>query len=210
MSTNTLLSGLLITFLSILGSSVGILRGQTAYLDLYLNINFSHPASFPPFYVHTLNSCPDSLLFEFDIPGIGVVKKRNPEFILPDTGTYLIGIKVFDKNYHLVSEFSHQLTMKLPCQTTYDDTLIFYTPNNYGGCSSHEVIDIKIIGAFSDFHLTIFNRWGEIIFESFEYSHCWDFTHNGQRVKWGKYIYFVEFIGYSGIQHKYCGQIDII
>jgi len=45
-----------------------------------------------------------------------------------------------------------------------------------------------------DYHLVIFNRWGEIIFESFNNNLGWDGTYiNGTPVQDGVYVYLIEF-----------------
>lgn len=45
-----------------------------------------------------------------------------------------------------------------------------------------------------DYHLTIFNRWGEIIFESYNFDKGWDCTYGtGGVVQDGVYIWQIEF-----------------
>lgn len=44
-----------------------------------------------------------------------------------------------------------------------------------------------------DFHLTLFNRWGEIIFESFNSSDSWDGTYNNKPVQSGVYTWFIQY-----------------
>ncbi|MBD3637745.1 MAG: gliding motility-associated C-terminal domain-containing protein [Crocinitomicaceae bacterium] len=45
-----------------------------------------------------------------------------------------------------------------------------------------------------DYHLTIFNRWGEIVFESYNYNYGWNCRYgNGDIVQDGVYIWQIEF-----------------
>ncbi len=44
-----------------------------------------------------------------------------------------------------------------------------------------------------DFHLTLYNRWGEIIFESFNSSDSWDGTYNNMPVQSGVYTWFIQY-----------------
>jgi gliding motility-associated-like protein len=44
-----------------------------------------------------------------------------------------------------------------------------------------------------DFHLTLYNRWGEIIFESFNSSDSWDGTYNNLPVQSGVYTWFIQY-----------------
>jgi gliding motility-associated-like protein len=41
-------------------------------------------------------------------------------------------------------------------------------------------------------HITIFNRWGEMVYESYDMNQGWDGTYNGQAVPAGVYVYQVE------------------
>jgi gliding motility-associated-like protein len=45
-----------------------------------------------------------------------------------------------------------------------------------------------------DFHLSIFNRWGELVFESFDSEATWDGTYgnNGQVVMSGNYVWTID------------------
>jgi gliding motility-associated-like protein len=51
---------------------------------------------------------------------------------------------------------------------------------------------IVICGA-DDYHLEVFNRWGDLIFESFRYEEGWDGTANGEPAPPDTYIYRVEY-----------------
>ncbi|MEN9445712.1 MAG: hypothetical protein RL728_224, partial [Bacteroidota bacterium] len=41
--------------------------------------------------------------------------------------------------------------------------------------------------------LVIFNRWGEVLFESFNSQQSWDGTYNNQIVMEGVYVYKLEY-----------------
>ena len=43
-----------------------------------------------------------------------------------------------------------------------------------------------------DYHLTIYNRWGEILFESYNLATGWNGTYGGEIVPDGVYIWTVE------------------
>ena len=50
------------------------------------------------------------------------------------------------------------------------------------------------------FHLYIFNRWGETIFESTDINHGWDGTYNGNDVSQGSYVYRVDYQQYDFLE----------
>lgn len=45
----------------------------------------------------------------------------------------------------------------------------------------------------SDFHLTLYNRWGELIFESFNAQDSWDGTYNNTPVQSGVYTWLIQY-----------------
>jgi gliding motility-associated-like protein len=46
-----------------------------------------------------------------------------------------------------------------------------------------------IASQITAYHLSIYNRWGEILFESFDKNVGWDGTYNGTIVQNGTYIW---------------------
>ncbi|MCB9225084.1 MAG: gliding motility-associated C-terminal domain-containing protein [Crocinitomicaceae bacterium] len=78
------------------------------------------------------------------------------------------------------------------------EQLIFYIPNTFtpDGDQFNERFQPQFTSGFDiyDFHLTIFNRWGEIIFESFDASVGWNGHYgDGGLVEDGTYIWQVDF-----------------
>ena len=48
---------------------------------------------------------------------------------------------------------------------------------------------IKEIELFPDHKLTVFNRWGDTVFESLDYQNGWDGTYDGKELPPGTYLY---------------------
>jgi gliding motility-associated-like protein len=79
--------------------------------------------------------------------------------------------------------------------------LIFYVPNTFtpDGDDFNETFQPVFTSGYDpfDFHLMIFNRWGELIFESYDASIGWDGTYGGKAnggelVKDGTYVWKIE------------------
>ncbi|HWJ92856.1 MAG TPA: gliding motility-associated C-terminal domain-containing protein [Flavisolibacter sp.] len=65
-----------------------------------------------------------------------------------------------------------------------------FTPNTDGRNDAFRVLtDYK----FETFHLTLYNRWGEKIFESYDPSRGWDGNYHGKASPSGAYIWFCQF-----------------
>jgi gliding motility-associated-like protein len=78
-----------------------------------------------------------------------------------------------------------------------DEELIFYVPNTFtpDGDDYNEYFKAIFTSGYDpyDFHLLIFNRWGEIIWESYDDSVGWDATYGGRKVQDGTYTWKIEF-----------------
>ncbi|UKN03746.1 gliding motility-associated C-terminal domain-containing protein [Paracrocinitomix mangrovi] len=79
-----------------------------------------------------------------------------------------------------------------------DDILLYYVPNAFtpNGDNFNNVFTPVFTSGFDpyDYHMTIFNRWGEIIFESYDASIGWDGTYgNAGIVQDGTYVWKISF-----------------
>ena len=43
------------------------------------------------------------------------------------------------------------------------------------------------------FNMRIFNRWGEMMFETSDINQGWDGTYNGKQCEMGAYVYVIEY-----------------
>jgi len=82
-------------------------------------------------------------------------------------------------------------------KVVYEDIMIFFIPNAFTPDATG--INDKFSPVFTSridpnyFNLKIFNRWGEIIFESYDINIGWDGMYNGVIVQDGVYIWSIEF-----------------
>jgi gliding motility-associated-like protein len=61
-----------------------------------------------------------------------------------------------------------------------------------------------------DYHLTIYNRWGNKIFESTDMSNKWDGTFNGERVELGTYTYSLSAKGIKKNELYKSGMVTVV
>lgn len=93
--------------------------------------------------------------------------------------------------------------------------LLFYIPNSFTPDGNEHNNDFRFVftSGFDpfDFHIAIFNRWGEVIFESYDSSDYWDGTYNNIPCSSGSYIYHVEFGDIkNGTKYQFTGSTTII
>jgi gliding motility-associated-like protein len=81
----------------------------------------------------------------------------------------------------------------------HDDTLTILSgadrfPNAFTpDATTNQIFRPIVICGAEDYHLEIFSRWGDLIFESFRYEEGWDGTANGEPAPPDTYIYRVEY-----------------
>lgn len=96
-----------------------------------------------------------------------------------------------------------------------EDQLIFYVPNTFTPDEDNynQTFQPVFTAGFDpqDFDLFIFNRWGELIFESHDAAIGWDGTYGGKIVKDGTYIWKIEFQeSMTDKRHFKQGSINLI
>ena len=96
-----------------------------------------------------------------------------------------------------------------------NDVLIFYVPNTFTPDDDpFNPIFIPVFGSGldeSDYELIIFNRWGEVVFETRDVYEGWDGTYKGQPVKDGTYVWKLEFLEtMSDKRHSYHGHVNVL
>ncbi|RYY15931.1 MAG: gliding motility-associated C-terminal domain-containing protein [Chitinophagaceae bacterium] len=72
-----------------------------------------------------------------------------------------------------------------------------FTPNNDG---KNDCFGIKRWGNVDIIQLAVYNRWGQIVFETKNPRQCWDGSYKGQRQPAGGYIYVIK-------ARSFCGDI---
>ncbi len=64
--------------------------------------------------------------------------------------------------------------------------------------------------AIKDFRMQIFNRWGQLIFETSNANERWDGTYAGQKVPMGTYVYKVSASSPNGQRQNKEGNLNVI
>lgn len=97
-------------------------------------------------------------------------------------------------NYTLQVMDAQGCTVEIPLNvlfTAMDDLPTIITPNGDG---SNDVLDLHPCPDLDDaptVAVTVFNRWGSIVFQDSNYRHNWGGTYNGKLLPTGQYYYIV-------------------
>ncbi|GAB5418880.1 MAG: hypothetical protein Crog4KO_01390 [Crocinitomicaceae bacterium] len=93
--------------------------------------------------------------------------------------------------------------------------LLYYIPNTFtpDGDEFNQTFQPIFESGFDahDWNMTIYNRWGEIVFESNNHEVGWDGTYGGDIVQQGTYTYKIEFgLEYTDAREIITGHVNII
>lgn len=130
----------------------------------------------------------------------------NPVHLYEEAGSYNVTLNVWtDKQCYDVYEYQAAVLVE-PV-----GTLKF--PNVFSPEASlqeNRVFKPALIDFVEDYHLMIFNRWGELIFESFDKDMGWDGMINGTVAKEDVYIWRVEGKYTSGLTFEQTGDVTLL
>lgn len=81
-----------------------------------------------------------------------------------------------------------------------------FTPNGDG---INDRFEPKAIGVY-DYQLKVFNRYGEMVFQSTSLGLQWDGRVSGKKAQSGVYFYQIEMIDFRSIKHNYEGSLTLL
>ena len=127
--------------------------------------------------------------------------------VYSDTGTYQVTLIV--ENHDACRD---TLTLSLKVQS---ENGIFYAPNAiHLNSSTPENCSFKPFIYELDknsYHMLVYNRWGEKIFETFNYHRAWDGTgKSGKPVQLGSYPWIIIFKDMEGKPWRESGSVLVI
>ena len=189
--------------------------GTTTYTN-YINV-FANPIadfSFGPTGADvtnpTINFTNESVLNDinnWDFSGLGTSQQVNPSFTFPNDapGTYNVCLAVETLNG----------CVDTICQTIIiNDIFIIYVPNAFtpDGDGINEVF-LPILSGIDplSYELMIFNRWGELIFETQNYGQSWDGYHKGIMSQEDVYVWKIKVKdAIENKKHEYIGHVTLL
>ncbi len=144
--------------------------------------------------------------WEWHFGNSGTSTQQHPVHQFPQAGDYTIKLIVSN----------HNCTDTAWVYIGLEEELIFYVPNTFtpDGDQFNNQFQPVFTSGYNpyDYHLTIFNRWGEIIFESFDSKIGWDGHYpKCNLVKDGVYVWQIEFGNVNNDKrHLYRGHVTLL
>jgi gliding motility-associated-like protein len=141
---------------------------------------------------------------DFTVPGGGTSNDIHPQYTYQDTGYFDVTLFVMNDNGCTDS------TMR---RVIIDPDITIFVPNAFGpgkpGPAPNRVFKPQVIGV-SQYHLQIFNRWGELLYETEDYTESWDGTYRGVIQPEGVYVYLIRARSFNMKKYKYSGTITLL
>lgn len=135
----------------------------------------------------------------------------NPKHLYSNLGT-------FDVELIATNQFGCKDTAELKVTTVTEIKIpTAFTPNENGPTSGNYDINSLTNDIFfpytsgvNKFHFTIFNRWGELIFESFDLKQGWDGYYRGKLCQEGVYVWKIDLEWENGRTFTKVGDVTLL
>ncbi len=137
----------------------------------------------------------------------------NPVYIYEDTGTYMVQL-IITNQFGCIDTYQAPIIIE-PFYTF--DIPNAFTPSTSGGNGGQYDPTSLLNDIFyptteyvDEFHMMIFNRWGELIFESFDINIGWDGYYRGNMAQQDVYVWKIDIIYVDGKQLSKVGDLTLI
>lgn len=98
----------------------------------------------------------------------------------------------------------------IPYQVKVESVYTFYIPSSFTpDADGHNEFFYGKGESYTEYNMYIYDRWGELIFESADDQYPWNGTYKGKQVQQGTYIYRFHIIDWKGHDHKYEGTVTL-
>jgi gliding motility-associated-like protein len=143
--------------------------------------------------------------WNWNFDGLGNSTDPNPSFTFPeDTGTYVITLSVENSNGCIDSikkivKIYGEFGIFVPNAFTpdFDNLNDGFAPKGFGIANEN-------------YSFMIFDRWGELLYETDDVDGFWNGTYKGKIVKNDVYVWKLTFVDLEGLNHKKTGQVNLV
>lgn len=156
-----------------------------------------------PIYLTNTSINGNSYVWTFDEDNITI--QENPEWSYENDGTYEVLLVATNDQYGCVDSIVRPIKV--------NPEYAFYAPNSFtpDGNEFNQTWKIQTVGIQQmSYNLLIFNRWGEVVWESKDPAIGWDGTFKGQSLPVGVYVYKIELVNLRNETKTYSGHINLL
>ena len=155
----------------------------------------------------------DGLTYSWDFGDVQSSSEQNPSHDYDTIGTYQVILTAIDAN-SCVNTCQLQIIIN-----PYYDIVVpnAFTPNpngSNGGIYDPTTYDNDVFFPSTEyidqFHMMIFNRWGELVFETFDIKIGWDGYYRGQLAQQDMYAWRIKVIFIDGVSIERLVEVTLI
>jgi gliding motility-associated-like protein len=170
---------------------------------------FTYTPEEPNLYINKVQFTDESenaFAYRWTFGESGSSLQQNPSFEFQDTGTFTITQVVLKTNG--CTDTATADIKVLPFINFYMPNA--FTPNNDG--LNDELMPVGIFEGVSSYHFSVYNRWGDLIFETDDYLVGWNGQRNnsGEYAPPGMYSFIVKFTNNFGKPEVSKGHITVL
>jgi gliding motility-associated-like protein len=173
--------------------------------EAHFNTAPETPTMFNPTIDFTDDSYPNVIGWEWTFDSLGNSNFQDPNFTFPeDSGTYYITLVVEDAN-----SCKDSLTKKVSIKSE----VALFVPNSFtpNGDGLNDTFTPKGFGiADNAYSFLVFNRWGEVVFETNNPLDEWDGSFKGKLLPEGVYVWRANFLDLNAKEYRRKGQLNIL
>lgn len=164
---------------------------------------------FSPHFNLINQSSPDVVSYLWDIPfgdpSSSVLENLQVDFPIDTAAIYPITLYVTN-DHGCIDSITHNATV-------YEEVILF-APNTFtpDGDEFNQTWRVFTVGIdVTEFNLKIFNRWGQIVWESNDVEKGWDGIYKGQEVQDGTYTWVVSAgINFNDKRYSFEGSVNVL
>jgi gliding motility-associated-like protein len=169
-----------------------------------------NPVSMMDPQVHFINNSTGAVNYLWNFPYDGSsTTEFEPTHVFPneEPGSYIVELIAYSEKYGCTDTAWMTIIV--------EEELIFYVPNTFTPDDDkyNELFYPVFYSGYDpyDYTMYIFNRWGQIIWESHDASVGWDGTYGGNTVQDGTYTWTMEFKTTMNDERvRYNGHVNVI
>jgi gliding motility-associated-like protein len=144
-------------------------------------------------------------------PDGGVSEEENPQYRYTDTGTY--EVRLVATNFHPSGSRTYECSDTLIRTIKVRPEIIIHIPNAFTpdnkGIEDNETFK-PVVQNVSNYSVQVFNRWGQMMWESENIDESWDGTANGVMCMPDVYLYVVKATNIDGNDYEFTGTVTLI
>ncbi|UTW65868.1 PKD domain-containing protein [bacterium SCSIO 12643] len=161
------------------------------------------------------NQSANATIYNWDFGDGSTSTEENPIYQYQEVGSFPITL-IANNQYNCPDTLVHAtyISVEATGDVTFPNAFVPDPSGPNGGMYDPGVIDNSVFYPISQgvdqYHLVIYNRWGELVFETFDINQGWDGYYRGEMSAQDVYVWKADVILVNGEQKVYSGDVTLL